>query len=72
MSIPKQANAIAILSEVVNQRNWHKGLIKRNAATNIKTRLSKNMVSYEKACEVLNLLGYEKIKEEVWAINNSI
>ena len=66
----KQANAIEILSKIVQQRNWHKGLLERQVATNIKARIAEGKVSYEKACEVLNLLGYQKIQEEVWEIKN--
>ena len=69
--ITKQANAIEILTEVVKQRKWHKGLVKRNVASELKRNLAKQMVSYEKACEVLNLIGCTKVKEEVWAIKNA-
>jgi len=69
--ITKQANAIEILKEVVQSRNWHKGLIKRNIASELKRNLVKGMVSYEKACQVLVLIGYEKVEEEVWQIKNA-
>ena len=71
MSKIKQANAIDILAQVMEQRNWHQGLIKRNIASELKRNLAKGKVSYEKACEVLTLIGCTKVKEEVWEIKNA-
>jgi hypothetical protein len=63
----KIINAIDLLKEIVQQRNWHNGKIERKAAYNLKRNLKTGSVSYEKASEILKLLGYEKVKEEVWA-----
>lgn len=60
-------NALDLLKQVVQKRNWHGGLMDRNVRSKIKTNLKKGLVTYKRACEVLELIGYEKTKDEIWA-----
>jgi hypothetical protein len=59
-------NAVDLLKKLTQQRNWHQGKIDAKAAAMLKTNLNRGKVSYEKACETLQLLGFTKIQEEVW------
>lgn len=59
-------NAKDLLQTIVVKRNWHQGKIERKKAAHIKKYALANTLSYEKACEVLLLLGYKKIAEEQW------
>lgn len=60
-------NAIDLLKDVTKQRKWHQGKIEWRKAAITKTNLNRGKLSYEKASEILILLGYEKIREEEWA-----
>ena len=60
-------NAIEILQKVMQNRNWHKGLIERRLAAVTKQNAMAGKLSYEKSCEILELLGWQKIKEETKA-----
>jgi len=60
------------LHQVMQQRNWYASLaISRSLAGEYKRNLAKGKLSYEKTCELLQALGYSKIKEEVWAKKNA-
>lgn len=61
-----QANALDVLKEVMKTRNWYEGNISRTSAAEYKRNLPKGKVSYEKACELLNMIGYEKVEDEIW------
>ena len=65
-----QNNALEILKEVVKKRNWYQGKMHRFLASETKRNLKKGKLSYEKASELLKLLGWQKIKEEVWECGN--
>lgn len=69
MDIIINKNALDILAEVMNKRNWHQGKIKRNVASEYKRNLKINKVSYERACELLVMIGYTKIQDESWTLN---
>ena len=60
------ANAVEILKEIVQHRNWHQGLIERRLAGVTKQNVLAGKLSYEKAKEILTLLGWKKVHEEVW------
>lgn len=64
-------NALELLKQVTQHRNWHQGKIDAKVAAVLKTNLSRGKVSYEKACEVLVLIGYEKVEEEKWKITKA-
>lgn len=64
-------NAIELLQEVTKKRKWHNGLIEQRKAAITKTNLHRGKLSYEKACEILTLLGYAKTHEEVWQKNDT-
>lgn len=68
MMITKQANALAVLQELTKTRMWHRGLLTKQTASELKRNLSKNKVSYENASAILRLLGFNKIQEEVWQL----
>jgi hypothetical protein len=59
-------NAIDLLKEIVQKRNWYDGNISRQLAFQYKKYLKENKMSYKKATEILNILGYEKINDESW------
>lgn len=59
-------NAIEVLKRTMQERNWYDDKLERRKAAMYKTLIERNKLSYEKACELLFLLGYEKIKEESW------
>lgn len=63
-------NAVDLLKQVMEKREWHQGLIERRKAATYKILIHRSKLSYEKCCEILMLLGYVKIKEEVWKIKN--
>jgi len=54
----------------MTHRNWHQGKIERRKAAMYKIGANNNTLSYEKASELLKLLGWQKIKEEVWENEN--
>lgn len=66
-----QINAVDLLKNVVQERNWHKGLIERRLAAVTKQNLNAGKLSYEKASQILKLIGYQKIKEETWQIKKN-
>ncbi len=59
-------NAIALLIAITQKRNWHQGKLDRKVASFTKKNVALGKVSYEKAVEILQLLGYQKIQEETW------
>lgn len=59
-------SATDLLKKVVQDRNWHQGKIEHRLAAMTKTNLSRGKISYEKACEILILLGWQKVKNETW------
>ena len=63
-------NATDLLKELMTHRNWHQGKIERRKAAMYKIGANNNTLSYEKASELLKLLGWQKIKEEVWENEN--
>lgn len=60
------ANALDVLAEVMKQRNWYGDTLERRQAANYKNLLKKGILSYEKACQILNQLGFRKVTEETW------
>lgn len=63
-----QLNAIELLKKIVTKRNWHAGKIDRKLASKYKLFVFEERLSYTKACEILQILGYTKSAEEVWSI----
>lgn len=61
-------NAIDLLQEIVQKRNWYSGKISRQLAFQYKKYLKDDKLSYKKAVEILNILGLEKINEETWQL----
>ncbi len=61
-----QANALAVLAEVMKKRNWQNGKIPREIAWDRKNKLKNNKLSYKIAFETLQTLGWEKVVEETW------
>ena len=61
-----QNNALEVLKEVSKKRNWYKGKIHRFLASETKRNLMRGKLSHERASELLKLIGWKKIKEEVW------
>ena len=61
-----QNNALEVLKEVVKKRNWYQNKIDRFLASETKRNLKKGKLSSERASELLKLIGWQKIKEEVW------
>ncbi len=59
-------NAIDLLIQLTQKRNWHQGKLDRKVASFTKKNVALGKVSYEKAVEILQLLGYQKIQEETW------
>lgn len=62
----KNLNAIDFLSHIMQQRCWYGDKIERRKAAVYKGLNKSGRLSYEKCCEILQHLGYNKIKEEVW------
>lgn len=63
-------NAIELLKEVMEQRNWHQienDKVAQRKAAQDKNLMAKGSLSYEKACFWLQKLGYKKVKEETWS-----
>jgi hypothetical protein len=63
------ANALKVLSDVMQERKWYGDHIERRKANGYKSLLRQGRLSYEKACELLELIGYKKVQEEVWKKN---
>ena len=63
-------NALEVLKEVVKKRNWYQNKIDRFLASETKRNLKKGKLSHERASELLKLIGWQKIKEEVWECGN--
>jgi len=60
-------NTLDFLKEIMQERKWHKGLVgKPNEAGVYKSLAKNNKLSHEKASEILEILGYRKVKNEVW------
>ena len=59
-------NAKTQLSEIMKRRKWYGDKIERRTAAAYKNFMSKGKLSYEKSCEILILLGWEKTQEEIW------
>ncbi len=60
------ANAVEVLKQVVMQRHWHQGRIERRLAAVTKQNVLACKLSSEKASAILELLGWQKVKEEIW------
>jgi hypothetical protein len=50
----------------MSTRNWHQGKVERRTAFEIKKRAKSGTLSYEKAAEVLTILGWTKVQDERW------
>lgn len=61
-----EKNAIDALKEVMETRNWHKGLIVPNVASGYKWLAKNGNLSHEKATEILELIGFERVRTEAW------
>ena len=59
-------NAINVLQSVMKKRKWYGNKIERRKANVYKNLLSKEKLSYQKASEILVIIGWSKIKEETW------
>jgi len=59
-------NAITTLNSLMSTRNWHQGKVERRTAFEIKKRAKSGTLSYEKAAEVLTILGWTKVQDERW------
>lgn len=66
-----EKNALEALQEVMQQRNWHKGLINANVASGYKSLLKKKKLSHEKATEILELIGYVRVRTEAWVLGKN-
>lgn len=63
---PIQANALDLLAQLMQKRNWHKGIMPAKTAATYKSLLKKNKLSYERACKMLNQLGWQRTQHELW------
>lgn len=59
-------NAIDLLKIIVAERNWHKGNLSTQLADRHKKSIINGTIKYSTASSLLDMLGYEKIKEEIW------
>ena len=66
-----QASAIEVLRQVMQARNWHQNKYPQNKASGYKDLLNKGKLSHEKCSEILNTIGWQKIKEETWESPNA-
>jgi hypothetical protein len=70
MSIRK-ISAFDLLNQVMQTRNWHGGKLERRLAGEHKRNLKKNKLSYEKAVQLLEMAGWQKIEDETFAKNDT-
>jgi len=61
-----QNNSVEVLREVMKTRKWYGEQIERRKANGYKNLVRQGKLSHEKAAEILILLGWKKVKEEVW------
>lgn len=59
-------NAIDLLRQVVEERNWHKGLLTTQLANRHKKSIIAGTIKYSTATLLLESLGYELMKPEEW------
>jgi hypothetical protein len=59
-------NALDILADVMQHRNWYGSAYDRRTAATYKSLLNQGRLSYEKASEILNKIGWLKVEEETW------
>lgn len=59
-------NAIELLKSLTTRQDWDNGAFSPALKHRYRTRVNSGKLSYEKACEILEVLGYEKVKEETW------
>ena len=63
---PIRANALELLAELMQQRNWHNGIMPAKTAASYKSLLKKNKLSYARACKMLYQLGWQRSQHELW------
>lgn len=63
--IEKQ-NALKLLETIMENKQWYKDKFTKSEASSRKQALIKGKMSYERACEILRALGWEKESEETW------
>jgi len=61
-----QANAIDLLKQLMQQRNWHNGIMPAKTAAAYKSLLKKNKLSYSRACRMLYQSGWQRTQHELW------
>lgn len=54
------------LLKISQYRKWYGDKIERRKANAYKSLLKKGTLSQKKAGEILHILGYEPLQEEVW------
>lgn len=64
-------NAKETLLHLMRQRKWYGDAIERRKAAMYKIMLLRGTLSYEMCCTILELLGYERVQDEVWQIKNN-
>lgn len=57
---------VNLLLKIASKRKWYGDKIEARKAAVYKTMANRGELSHEKASEILELLGYEKIQEETW------
>ena len=65
MTIRKE-NALTLMKEIVEKRNWHNGTMTTGGASNIKRKLKTGNVSYEAAVKYLTSFGWTILENETW------
>ena len=63
--IEKQ-NALKLLETIMENKQWYKDKFSKSEASSRKQNLKKGNMSYQRACEILRALGWEKESEETW------
>jgi hypothetical protein len=63
-----KANAIQVLGKAMEQRKWYGDHLERRRANTYKLLLKKGKLSYEKAVQILTLIGYTRVEDEVWRV----
>ena len=68
MSSTRQINALDLLKQVVQKRNWYNGKTSRQCALQIKKRLEYGQViTHELVVEALGYAGWYIVQPETWA-----
>jgi len=66
-------HAREVISQISQQRNWHKGLIDVKLASAYKKMARDGIMQNDTAEKILYKLGYNKIQKEIWVeINQNL